>query len=130
MALTKEERIAELQTHWRKAETAAKAIAYQKPENQSWDEAAIAIANLEFSTELELGTSTQSDDEDYAPKGIYPTAWYIASGIEVCSKCGERLLRDENDSPMCAEGLAIADCPVLTPPKSAEEFDDFEGGDL
>ena len=139
--MTKQERIVELQSHWRKAEAAAKVIAYQKPPEQSWDDAAVAIADLEFAdSEDEINPEVEASKAiadlefadkpalrgDYQPKGIYPTSWYEKSNIPYCSKCGERILKDESDRPFCAEGLPDKKCPVLTPPKESSPIEDEE----
>lgn len=125
------ERLSELQSHWRKASSAAKEVGYEKPDDLSWDEAAVDIALKEFtlqgknSFQLPEGANERVVIEPPAEpakkisastptiKGRYATEYYKTNGIPYCKVCGELFLVDLNGKPTCAESFTSDVCPRL-----------------
>jgi len=128
-------RVQELQSHWKKAQQAAHAIGYIKPDDQTWDEAAVVIAEKELEQGRVIASvqdlqDTQSDrivsdsvelrpvttDFTVEPESAnpqYTTEFYRRNNIPYCEACGEQELSDDRGLPMCPEKRA--DCPRLQP---------------
>ncbi len=63
-------------------------------------------------TEAEAPAQEGKQGETKAPAYCYPSAFYEASGIPYCQKCGAPNPVDEKNNPLCP--IVATDCPRLT----------------